>query len=725
LVRYAAVLLVTLIVAACGLRGSTPPPPSRPNIVLVTIDTFRGDRLTPALTPALARLAASGRRFSAARTAVPLTLPSHTTIMTGVPPSVHGVRENGQDRLSASHQTLARLLKGAGYETAAFVGAFVLNRQFGLAQGFDKYDDDIPRDPAAMDRLEAERPASAVVDRALAWLDQNAQGSAGRPFFLWIHLYDPHAPYNPPAEFLSRAVAARPDDRPVTQRYDGEIAYADAQISRVLDVFHAKQLDARTLLIVTGDHGEGLGDHGENTHGMLLYDSTLRVPLLIAGAGTEAGDRDDPVSLTDLAPTILGAAGIDAPAIMAGRNLLGPRKGSRTDSRNQTEIYAETEYPRVAGWSPLRALSDGRWKLISGSATAELFDLQNNPTETENLAVVQPSITGAMAARMENIATRDSMTVRDGGLSDRNRSGSSPVDDEAAARLRALGYVTGSSNRGGARDAPAAAVDIDAWNRFEEALTALSARRPEAISMLELLARQHPDAPVFQMTRARALKEAGRLGEALAVARASARRWPGDASALHDLAVTAREMASRGGSSAHTLYAEAERAEQAALDVSPDSAVSHNSLGLIAVDQGRPATAVLEFARATALDQSNASYWTNLGNARRAARQPDDAEQAYRRALQIDPKAVDAANGLGVLFVETNRAADAVPWFERAVAGSADFAEARLNLGIALQQSGDSARAADEYRRVLASPARDSREKEAAATLLRSLGASR
>ncbi len=201
----------------CGAHSAAPP---RRNVLLVTIDTFRADRVGIGLTPAIDRLAASGLRFTAAHSAVPLTLPSHTTILTGLLPPAHGVRENGIDTLDARHQTVATLLKGAGYDTAAFVGAFVLDHRFGLAQGFDTYDDKIPRDPDATERLEAERPASAVVDRALAWLERAKPQSANprqapqspAPFFLWLHLYDPHAPYTPPKEFLprgSRAVRRR------------------------------------------------------------------------------------------------------------------------------------------------------------------------------------------------------------------------------------------------------------------------------------------------------------------------------------------------------------------------------------------------------------------------------------------------------------------------------------------------------------------------------------
>src|SRR5262249_5956000 len=203
------------------------------------------------------------------RTAAPLTLPSHATIHTGVLPPQHGVRENGAGVLAESHRTIARLLKDSGYQTAAFVGAFVLDRRFGLAQGFDTYDDQVPRDPDATDPLEAERPAAPVIDRALAWFsarppapDRNA-ANPGAPYFVWIHLYDPHAPYQAPAAFRGRTATP----------YDDEVAYAGSEVGRLLDRLRTSGALDRTLIVVAGDHGEGLGEHGERTHGMLLYAS--------------------------------------------------------------------------------------------------------------------------------------------------------------------------------------------------------------------------------------------------------------------------------------------------------------------------------------------------------------------------------------------------------------------------------------------------------------------
>jgi choline-sulfatase len=719
----AALLAIAMAVAAaCGRSAADRERAApRPNILLVTIDTFRADRLGIGVTPALDRLAASGIRFTNARTAVPLTLPSHATILTGLLPTAHGVRENGLDGLSVAHPTLGRLLKDAGYRTAAFVGAFVLDRRFGLAQGFDTYDDRIPRDARATDRLEAERPASAVIDAALAWLDQSPATSPQppatsnqppatsnqqpAPFFVWIHLYDPHAPYEPPAEFRARAKSA----------YDGEIAYADSQISRVFSWLHDRGLIGDTTIVVAGDHGEGLGDHGERTHGMLLYDSTLRVPLMVSGPGIAGATRDEAVSLVDIAPTILRAAGVNVPGEMKGRNLLAA-------AGNGAEIYAETEYPRVAGWSPLQTLTDGRWMAIRASNATELYDLRNDPREEHDMGSAQTATATAMAARIDAIRASSVAEAEAARRAERGAGSPEKPDRGAGAaresndRLRALGYVASSVQPTVGSDAPNPARTIERWNQFEEALSLLNDRPAAAVPILSRLAAENREGPVFQTTYARALKETGQIKAALAAYREAARRWPTDATLLHDLAVAAREAGALD---------EARRADEAALAIAPESPTAHNGAGLVAVDQHRPADAVREFERATALDPTNASYWTNLGNARREVRDAAGAEQAYRRALDLDARGSDAANGLGVLLVEAHRPAEAVPWLERAVGAAPDFVEARLNLGIALQQSGHIDRAASVYRDVLHAPARFARERQAAAALLASLGAVR
>ena len=538
---------------------------------------------------------------------------------------------------------------------------------------------------------------AAVIDRALAWLGRQPSAISHQPFFLWVHLYDPHAPYNPPPEF--RARTATP--------YDGEIAYADAQLARLFDALRSRGLMARTVVVVAGDHGEGLGDHGERTHGMLLYDSTLRVPLIIAAPGQSAATRDEAVSLADLAPTLLHAAGITPPEAMKGQDLLAT-------VRRQPDLYSETEYPHVAGWSPLPALTDGRWMTIRAGAATEVYDLHADPRQEHDVSASLATVASAMAARAEAIHASGAA------------SNARVISPDAQDRLRALGYVTSSAQRGSVAGAPNPAAHIATWNAFEDALSEFAAHRAGALATFRRLASANPDAPVIQTMYGRALKEAGQLEAALAAYREAAKRWPTDSMLLHDLAVAAREAASAAPApKAAALRDEATRADQAALTLAPGSAAAHNGLGLLAIDNGKAADALKAFERATAIDASNASYWANLGNARRATGDRAGAEQAYRRAFEIEPKTADAANGLGVLLVEANRAAEATVWFERAIAAAPDLVEARLNLGIALQQSGQTNRAADQYRRVLAARGSHPRETDAATKLLAGIGAAR
>lgn len=646
--------------------SGTPHREPRLNVLLITIDTLRADRAGRGLTPAIDGLAGRGTSFTSVRATAPLTLPSHVSIMTGVLPAVHGIRENGV-AFDGKVPTIARRFKEARYRTAAFVAAYVLNRRFGLDDGFETYDDAVRRDVAVAEKLEAERRGGEVVDAALRWL-QNTSG----PFFLWVHLYDPHAPYVPPSEYLGRAGG---------NAYDGEVAYADAQVGRLLQSLEARGLSGATVVAITGDHGEALGEHGERTHGMLTYDSTLRVPLVIAVPGAEAHRDDVPMSLAELGPRLLNLAGIRAAA-------------------DRVPIYAESVYPRRAGWHGLTVLADERWKLIR-SSEAELYEIGRDPREERNVASDHPTVVQAMSSALEKLRA--------------SAAPAATVAPEAAERLRALGYVSGSGTiRADDPRAPNPARAIEAWTRFEEALGWLqNGRASAAAAVLKGLAERHPGAPVFRATYARALRESGDPQTAVKIYRAVAAQWPDDPAIFHDLAVAAREAGE---------VEEAVRAEQAALALDETSAMARNGLGLLHADAGRHAEAAAAFERAAQLDPTNASYWTNLGNARAASGDAKGAEAAYSKALDVDGEFADALNGLGTLRVQGGRAAEAIPLFERALERDPHLHEARLNLGIALHQSGQRERAAAVYRRLLATaPPSAKRQRDAAAALLRQL----
>jgi len=685
-VRWCAAAM-SLLLSGCG---HTPPP--QPDVVLVTIDTLRADRVGRALTPNIEATGARGARFLSARSTVPLTLPAHVSLMTGTLPPRNGVRLNGVHRFDGSRPTLARLFRQAGHETAAFVGAFVLDRQFGLNDGFQVYDDQIRRSPDAPLRLEAERPAAAVVDRAMAWLERQrqARGAESRPpFFLWVHLYDPHAPYTPPPDALARAGG---------QPYDGEVAYADAELGRLLRAVAGLGRERPTLTVVLGDHGESLGEHGERAHGMLLYEGALRIPLVIEGPGVQVGEHREPVSLVDAAPTLLKLAGLAVPAGMQGRDLFGPPAGT-------PETYAETIYPEAAGWSPLAALVEERWKIIVPEGGGEeLYDLGSDPHEGDNAASRRPAIVQGGRGRVSTIQASAAASIAVPGA-------------DAQERLRALGYVGSAPPPPSASRRPNPSVQIRAWVAFEDALDLVNrGRAADAAPMLAGLVKAHPESQVFASTYAGALSSLGRHLDALTVYRSAVRLWPHDSMLYHDLAVAAQRAGRRE---------EAARAEQAAVAIDPRNGAAQNGLGLILVEQGRAADAAESFARAVGADRTSAEYVANRGNARRAAGDRAGAEQDYRAALLLDPRWVNALNGLGVLLVEDGRAAEAIPLLESAARAEPEFWEARLNLGIAYQTAGRLADAAAAYRAVLVAPERFSRERRAAAELLAGLSAGR
>ena len=672
-----AILAVALTSACAPARPAPAGGAAAPlNLLLITLDTFRADRLGPRLTPTLDQLATGGLRFTDARTVAPLTLPAHVSIMTGLRPPRHGTRLNGAV-YTAGAETLATRLQRAGYRTGAVVGAFVLDRRFGLAAGFDDYDDEIARDPAAMDTLHAERPAGAVVDRAIAMLARRA-GPA--PWLQWVHLYDAHAPYTPSPTALSRASGAA---------YDGEVAGVDDALARLLAAVAARSDAARTAIVVVGDHGESLGAHDEATHGMLVTEPAIRVPLLLRVPGLAPATRRDAASVVDVAPTVLALAG-QAAADLDGRNLLAP-------APDDLSSYAESEYPTVAAWAPVSTVVRGEWKLVI-SDRPRLFDLAADAEEQRDLAAQEPARARQLTAALQ-VMRRPVAGAGDAGT----------VSADTARQLRALGYVTATTpHRTTAAPAPAVMRD---WSAFEAALSdSRTGRLAQALSVFASLAVAYPDAPIFASTHARALADSGRTREALTRFRAAVARSPGDWSLLHELSAVARESG---------LSAEAARAEDAALALSPAEPSALNGRGLLFADAGSAADAARSFARAVAGDPTNATYLANLGNALRATGDLDGAAAAYRRALARAPTLGDAANGLGTVLVQQQRATEAVPWLEQAARDPA-FIEAQLNLGIALQQAGQLDRAVAQYRKVAALTTL-SRERAAARALLAQL----
>lgn len=631
--------------------------PKHYNVVLITLDTFRADRVGP-LTPNLQKLASSGVRFVNADAPVPLTLPAHCSLLSGELPLHHGVRNNGGSSFPADHPDLAAFFSRAGYRTAAFISSFVLDHRFGLARGFDVYDDEIPRDPSnSANDLEAERRGDATADRAIAWL----RAGDARPFFAWVHLYDAHAPYAPP--------------NPFPQTYDGEVAWVDLQVGRILDAIDRRN----TIVVIVGDHGEALGEHGELTHGLLLYEPTLHVPFLVAAPETSAREIGEPVSTVDVAPTIAALAGAAAFPGSDGRSLADAVDGRSAAPR--ADLYAETQYPLQFGWSALESLRRGSVKLIRGR-NRELYDVATDPHESKNVF-------------SEN---RRALLDLDGALTALLKTTTSPaaapvVDDETRAKLASLGYVAPAPVAPRAeRPDPTAMAPL--FRQFEEATWAINGgRAAEAIGSLRKLVVADPPNPVFREALARALRQQGRIEEAIPLYRETVAMNPDNAESWYNLAVALQEGGhQREGGIAirEALRRDARRPE------------AHNALGIALIAEQKVVDAESEFRRAIELDPRNARAWNNLGNAMRASNRLDDARGAYQRAIEIAPRYPDPLNGLGVIDVQQDRPRDAIAKFDEALRIAPAYYEAQLNRGIALQLSGEKPAARKQFEQLLA-----------------------
>jgi len=646
-------------VAAFGLlraRGTTP---VRPSVLLVTLDTLRADRLgaygnRDGLTPALDALAAAGTVFDEALASVPLTLPSHATILTGREPPRHGVHDNGTYVVPADIPTLATQLEAEGYDTGAFLGAYVLDRRFGLARGFHSYDDRIERAEFGRSELESERRCEAVVAAAASWLPARSSR-----FFAWVHLYDTHAPYDAPATYRE-AHSGRP--------YDAEVAHADACVGRLLEAARvaAQRIGGGLLVFALADHGESLGEHGELTHGFFVYQSTLRIPFLVAGPGVPKGERrTGPARTADLMPTLLGRLGLKPTQPLDGVDLFEKRV---------SVAYAESVYPATFGWSPLRSMRQGSLKLID-APRPELYDLASDPGEVSDLSLQRPEDTKRLRAALQAFRR------------DAREAAHAAVDGESAERLRALGYVATQTAAEEPDGGPDPKERIEAYRAFEDATWADARGDTEkALEGLRRVAASDPGNPVFRRALAASLRQAGSYAEAVR-ALATLGEDVVDPVLWHERGLA---MATAG------RVDQAEASERRAIELNPVLPEPHNHLGVLLAGSGRLAEALQRFEIVTTLDPNNARAWNNRANVLRDLGRSGEAVAAYRRAADLSPGDADSWNGLGVMDVQAGRAGEAVVLFRKALALAPQHAEARLNLAVALAQSGRSAEAIQE-----------------------------
>jgi len=664
-------------------------PIPRQNVLLVTIDTLRADALGSyggaASTPGLDRLAAEGVRFDFAHAHAVLTLPSHASILTGQYPFQHGLRDNSGYRLPPSARTAATLLKSAGYATAAFVAAFPVHSRFGLNQGFDLYDDRVGETRAPTEFVMPERPAWAVVPRARQWISARGAGRASEPggagesdapWFVWLHLFDPHAPYRPLPPFDAQ-YAGRP--------YYGEVAATDAAVTPLLGELRAAARS--TLVIVTGDHGEALGDHGEESHGLFAYESTLRIPLIIAELGGRSGTRGAqdpkragevssmPARHIDILPTLLDGVGQAIPGDLPGRTLL-PAAERRAGAAPRPAYFEAMSATLNRGWAPLTGV------LVDGDKYIDLplperYDVTSDPAERTNLV-------GRSVERDRSLiaALRGFKAALPGERQVENA--------DAVARLRSLGYVSGSAPAKAhytEADDPKRLVAIDrdvhqaveafGSGRLDDAARIyqrIIAGRPDmaiayrhlafvewqrgnaagAIELLQRALQQHLTDPRILTQLGGYLTDTGRIDESVTILEPLAADQHIDA--LNTLGIAYARAGRRD---------EARRVFERVLTINKDSAVPLENLGVLALDGGNLVAARQFFERAIRVDPGSSRAHAGLGTAFLRAGDRAAAIDAWTEAVRLDSRNYDALYNLGTTLARDGRLAEARPHLER------------------------------------------------------------
>lgn len=693
--RARGIAAALVVLAGCTSPSGRPSPINARHLTIVTIDTLRADRLGcyggDVVTPHLDAIAREGAMAPQATAHVALTRPSHVSLFTGLLPPQHGIRDNVSPSLPPQVPTLAPILRAAGFRTAAFVSSIVLSRQSGLDRGFEHYSDRFEADADDARFLNTlQKRGDVTLVSALDWLEKAPKAER---LFLWLHLYDPHDPYEPPEPYAAR-YAGRP--------YDGEVAWTDELIGRLDTALGRLGLKQDTLLVVTSDHGEGLGEHGENAHGFFLYESTLRVPLLLRGPGILPGARPRVTARTiDLLPTALDLIGVAAPEGMKleGRSLAGAvREGG---ALRELPSYAESLLPLLHfGWSDLRSIREGRFKYIL-APRPELYDLDQDPGERRNLAPTQPAKAEAMRAALASYVETERSAVVDAAAT---------VPPDLLEKLGALGYL--GAGAPGQKAAPGAdpkdkIEEFKVANRLiREGLLKLRGKdfTGSAANFRELLKRKIESFEVhYYLGRAllslRRYAEAaphfegairfqpayGMAYEALAECRAARGDLKAAIEALRlgrravprDAGLPQREAAywERLGDRKQAL-----RAYEEALPLAPKNAWLRIRIGELVRDEGDLGRAASLMREAVALDSATASYWNALGMVQGARGENAEAEKAFREATARDGANAMYAHNLGLALLRQNKRAEAAPFFRKALELNPRFADAKARL---------------------------------------------
>jgi arylsulfatase A-like enzyme/Tfp pilus assembly protein PilF len=648
-VRQRAFFIVAILLLSCSKEAVRVSAPKSDDIILITIDTLRADSTgfagNPRVkTPFLDRIASEGITFSNAHAHNVVTLASHTNILTGLYPYQHGVRDNSGFKLDPKHESVATMLGRGGYTTGAFVGAFPLDSRFGLNQGFAVYDDNYGKGSQSLDFALQERPATAVLDSATRWWNANS----GKKRFMWVHVYDPHAPYRPPEPFATDYAS---------DRYLGEIAYVDDALGKAI----APLLSDSTLLIVTSDHGEGRGEHGELTHGLFAYEATLKVPLLVWRSGLTHRVEPGYVRHIDIVPTILQSAGISRPATLLGVSLF-----EGIGSRDSYFESLSTSLNR--GWAPLKGVIHRQEKYID-LPLAELYDLPRDPREQNNI-LEQKRRDVAEARRVLATFPWD------------QNINPAAVSAEEAARLRSLGYLGGGAELKKtytAPDDPKNLVGID--SRIHEAIDAYEQHDlAKAAAIAQQVVSQQPTMSVGRELLAFVQQQQERIPEAIA---------------------NLREAVKTGGQSPRVqlglLLTESGRAAEAAQILAPlvrgEDPDVLNAYGIALADEGKLDDAARQFESVLKKDPNNAPALQNLGVVALRRGDVHGAEQYLTQALNLNPNLPMALNTLGVVYARAGDYPRAIRSWQRAVDIDPRQYDALYNIGFVEGRAGHLAEA--------------------------------
>jgi len=618
-------------------------------VVLITVDTFRADYLDSGKTktPNIDRLISNGVFFQNTVSAVPYTLPSHASILTGLLPPEHSIRDNSGFVLPKNVPTMADYFHQAGYRTGAFIGAYPLDSRFGLDRGFDFYDDSYPVMNQHSEMTMPERSAEAVTSAALQWVESHKDNR----IFIWVHYYDAHFPYNPPAPFRS------------SDLYAGELEYVDSQIGRLLN-----ELPANSRIILTSDHGEGLGDHQERTHGIFAYESTMRVPLIISPFAQQKIETR--VRLIDVLPTLLDLESISTQERFDGASLLPLMKGKSTDI---PDSYFEALPMNLnAGWAPLKGFYSGQFKYIQ-LPQPELYDLKQDPHETKNLCQDQDACTqwnSKFSVFIKNFP----------GVSSKRLS----VDAETKEKLQALGYLSGSSSSSetkeyGPQDDPKTLIRL--YNRIQDAITFYKhGETAQALEILNESIEERPHQPDSYLNAAYILASSGSIAEAIAILQKAINNGL-DTAEIHGRLAFYLLQADRSSEAIQQL--------SIALKTQPADIDFLNYLGMAQASLDSFANAEAAFRKALEVDPTNAMTLENLGTMYLTQKKSDEAIAAFAAALKQNEHLANALNGLGVAYASQQKWKEAIENWNRAIDENKTLYDAILNLGFAYLKTDD------------------------------------